>query len=102
MADYSKEYCALHMGAGFIGDFSIVDEVVTIPVNHYRSIICEGYGFIAIGKSLQGVVELGFRFNDPASADEHTVWIPFVDLEAKYQAGELPWQLQQENQKQNE
>ena len=49
MADFSKQYCTTH-DMGFEGDFDIIEEWNTLVPGYIKSIICEGYGFIAIGK----------------------------------------------------
>jgi len=50
MAEFSKQYCELH-DMGFDGDFDILEEFNKLKYDHYVPYICEGYGFIAIGKS---------------------------------------------------
>lgn len=47
MADFSKEYCDKYM-PGFPHDFSIEEEFKGIPEDHFKPIICEGYGFYGI------------------------------------------------------
>ena len=49
MAEFSKQYCATH-NMGFKGDFDIMDEWIALAPGYITSRICEGYGFIAIGK----------------------------------------------------
>jgi hypothetical protein len=49
MADFSKQYCELH-DMGFDGDFDIMEEYHKLTPGNYVPYICEGYGFIAIGK----------------------------------------------------
>jgi len=50
MAEFSKQYCELH-DMGFDGDFDILEEFNKLKHGHYVPYICEGYGFVAIGKS---------------------------------------------------
>ncbi len=49
MADFSKQYCELH-DMGFEGDFDILLEFELLENDYYIPLICEGLGFIAIGK----------------------------------------------------
>jgi hypothetical protein len=49
MAEFSKQYCELH-DMGFEGDFDIMEEFYKLKPDYYIPYICEGYGFIAIGK----------------------------------------------------
>lgn len=49
MAEFSKQYCELH-DMGFEGDFDIMEEFHKLKTDHYTPYICEGFGFIAIGK----------------------------------------------------
>lgn len=80
MADYSKEYCDNH-DKGFPHDFSILEEFESIPEGHYRPIICEGYGFIAIGK-IEGKATLFYR---DLENDNETIQVPIEELETYYQ-----------------
>ena len=50
MADFSKQYCELH-DMGFDGDFDVMEEYHKLTPGHYVPYICEGFGFIAIGKT---------------------------------------------------
>ncbi len=47
MADFSKQWCELN-DPEMPWDFDILEEFGKLPKNHYISIICEGFGFIAI------------------------------------------------------
>lgn len=50
MADFSKQYCELNE-MGFDGDFDILEEYAKLTPGNYVPYICEGFGFIAIGKT---------------------------------------------------
>lgn len=50
MAEFSKQYCETH-DMGFEGDFDILDIFHELEPGNYTSYICEGYGFVAIGKT---------------------------------------------------
>ena len=49
MAEFSKQWAEKH-DPEFGHDFDILEIANTLEPNYYTSIICEGYGFIAIGK----------------------------------------------------
>lgn len=49
MAEFSKQYCELH-DMGFPHDFDIMDEFHKLKPEMYVPYICEGFGFIAIGR----------------------------------------------------
>lgn len=75
MADFCKEYCDNH-DPGFPHDFSIEEEAEHIPNGHYTPLICEGYGFFAIGKDMTGKILLYYR--------DVVDGIPFDELETYY------------------
>ena len=59
MAEFSKQYCESH-NPNLGWDFDI-DEIITeIPRGYYKSIICEGFGFIGIGIGMDGKTQLLF------------------------------------------
>ena len=49
MAEFSKQW-AEKQDPEFPWDFDITEIIETLEPNHYISIICEGYGFVAIAK----------------------------------------------------
>jgi hypothetical protein len=49
MAEFSKQYCELH-DMGMDGDFDIMEEFHKLKPEMYIPYICEGFGFIAIGR----------------------------------------------------
>jgi hypothetical protein len=75
MADFSKQYCELHLQE-FTGDFDILAEAEKLPVDHYIPHICEGYGFIAIGKDLDGNINLAFHVYEK----DEIVWKPYEEV----------------------
>lgn len=59
MAEFSKQYC--EKGSGSLSwDFDILEVASRLEDGEYLPYICEGYGFIAIGKS-DGEIILAFR-----------------------------------------
>jgi hypothetical protein len=51
MAEFSKEWVEAYNPEGFQADFDIVEEFDKLEEDTMISQICEGYGFIAIGKA---------------------------------------------------
>ena len=50
MAEFSKQYCEIY-DVGFPHDFDIMDEFHKLKPEMYIPYICEGFGFIAIGRN---------------------------------------------------
>jgi len=75
MADFSKQWCENNDPE--IGhDFDILEVANSLEPNHYIPYICEGYGFIAIAKSENGEILLGF--NDENGGDL-VHWVDYKD-----------------------
>lgn len=53
MADFSKQWCDLN-DPDMPYDFDILEEYRKLQLEHYVSYICEGFGFLAIGKDHNG------------------------------------------------
>ena len=70
MADFSKQWCDLN-DSDMPYDFDILEEFGKLPNNHYTSLICEGFGFIAIMRTDVDICLLAF-YDD--SVDEGVVW----------------------------
>lgn len=49
MAEYSRQYMKLVEDTEFSWDFDIEDEFKKLEKGYYKSLICEGFGFFAIG-----------------------------------------------------
>ncbi len=73
MADFSKQYCERN-DPDFPWDFDILEVADRLEDGEYLPYICEGYGFIAIGKSDDEII-LAFR----KDADE-AVWKTFDEV----------------------
>ena len=71
MAEFSKQFCESTM-TDFSGDFDIYEIAKNIPADHYYPIICEGYGFIAIGKDDENNIVLAMR-----NTNEGVDWLPY-------------------------
>jgi hypothetical protein len=57
MAEFSKQYCEIY-DWDFPWDFDIEEVAETIPKGHYKTMICEGFGFSGIGVRLDGEIEI--------------------------------------------
>ena len=60
MAEFSKQYCEAH-DPEMSWDFDIDQMAKQVQPEHYIPIICEGFGFVAIGKNEEGETILGYR-----------------------------------------
>lgn len=63
MAEFSKQYCELYE-TEMEPDFDILQMANQVQPDHYIPIICEGFGFLAIGKNEEGEIILAFRGKD--------------------------------------
>ena len=59
MADFSKQWCEIN-DPEMPWDFDILEEAHKLRPDHYISIICEGFGFLGIGKKPDGKIQLYF------------------------------------------
>lgn len=73
MAEFSKQWCELNQEEGIKPGFDIEKIARDIPEGHFKYMICEGFGFVAIGKENDKPV-LGF------SNDEEDKWITLEQL----------------------
>jgi hypothetical protein len=74
MAEFSKQYVD-HNDRDFGWDFDILEVAKGIPEEHSLPYICEGYGFIAIGKDYNGEIFLAFR-----KEDDKIEWKPYREI----------------------
>lgn len=63
MADFSKQWCDQNNEQQIKSDFDILEIADGLQNEYYTSIICEGYGFIAIGKNKEGEIILAMPKN---------------------------------------
>lgn len=59
MAEFSKQWAEKH-DPELNWDFDIEEIAYSLEPDYYTPIICEGYGFIAIGKDKEGEITLAF------------------------------------------
>jgi hypothetical protein len=60
MADFSKQWCEVN-DPDMPHDFDILEEANNLEPNHYISMICEGFGFVAIAKDEHNNIMLAFQ-----------------------------------------
>ena len=73
MAEFSKQYCE-HHDFDFPHDFDINEIAEGLERGHYTSIICEGYGFIAIGKDEGGKIILAMPTGENTDEGSGVEW----------------------------
>jgi hypothetical protein len=74
MAEFSKQYCD-STNHGFSPDFDILEIAEKVKPGFCLSQICEGYGFIAVGKDEESNVILAFR------TEENTIeWKQYLEV----------------------
>lgn len=74
MAEFSKQYCET-TDHGFLPDFDIIEMAKEVEPGFCISQICEGYGFIAIGKDEEHNVILAFR-----TKENGIEWKPYSEV----------------------
>lgn len=74
MADFSKQYCEIY-DHDFPWDFDIEEIASELDYGYMNNIICEGFGFDAIGKKESGEVML--RFMDWETKKQ--TWVDYKD-----------------------
>jgi hypothetical protein len=74
MAEFSKQYCE-NDDRDFAWDFDILEIAEMLPNETFIPHICEGYGFIGIGKNKSGEIILAFR-----GKDDTLEWKPYSEI----------------------
>jgi hypothetical protein len=77
MADFSKQWCELY-DPEMTHDFDILEEFEKLEPDQYINYICEGFGFIAIGKTQDNQCLLAI----PIDGDPHgnILWKKYDDV----------------------
>lgn len=80
MAEFSKQYCQLN-DMGFDGDFDVYEEWAKLKPGYSVAYICEGFGFVAIGKKESGddVIVYMNDWDNP----ENSKWVNFDEMVLK-------------------
>ena len=87
MADFSKQWCELHNPEMSYSqfDFDILEIADGLDPNHYMPIICEGFGFVAIGKASNGNIILAVPTGEVMTDEngqsfDNIIWEPYEDV----------------------
>lgn len=80
MAEFSKQYCDKNESE-MTPDFDIIEIADSLEAGSYLPIICEGYGFIAIGKDEENEIFLAMP-SGGISEDGNTLvdWKPLFEI----------------------
>ena len=78
MADFSKQWCELN-DPDMPWDFDIEEEGKKLKVDEYIPIICEGFGFLAIGKFVDGI-KVYFQNWAAESDEQQGEWVMMDDV----------------------
>ena len=73
MAEFSKQYIE-KSNFDFKPDFDILELAESIENEHYIPIICEGFGFTAIGKDESGNILVAMPTGDSQGEEIEVVW----------------------------
>jgi hypothetical protein len=75
MAEFSKQWAEKN-DPNFPWDFDILEIADSLPNENYLPYICEGYGFIAIGKTGNGEILLAIPNHD----NDTVLWKTFSEV----------------------
>ena len=78
MADYSKQWIDKYDSEGMIPDFDILKEANLLKPDTYTPIICEGFGFVAIGKDKNENIILAIP--QPYNNKQTVEWVPYNEI----------------------
>ena len=76
MANFSKEYVEKYFPEWCYA-FSVDEMFNEIEDGHYRTKICEGFGFVGVSKN-NGICEVAFLTDKDESG---VVWVPFDEID---------------------
>jgi hypothetical protein len=80
MAEFSKQYCETH-DMGFDGDFDVYEIWNNLQEGYMGSYICEGFGFIGIGKLHNSPDTISVFI--PDSTMDSGRWVDFEEMVLK-------------------
>lgn len=80
MADFSKQWCEIN-DPEMEPDFDILEIAELLKPDEYLNIICEGFGFVAIGRSNDYEIMLAMPVT-PVEGDEeeYIQWTPYNEV----------------------
>jgi len=83
MAEFSNQWAQIN-DPEFPGDFDILEIAGKLEPNHYVPAICEGFGFVAIGKDAENKIMLAMPTGDVEEEDGQTYdtikWEAYEDI----------------------
>ena len=84
MANFSKQWCDIN-DPQIPSNFDIEEIANTLEPNHYTPIICEGFGFIAIGKTGDNDIVLAMptgavHTDEQGQIYDDIVWEPYNNI----------------------
>ena len=84
MAEFSKQWTEKY-DPEFGYDFDIEEVAEQLPPNHYLPMICEGFGFIAIGKDDNNDIMLAMptysdKKDDNGEPFREVIWKPYGEV----------------------
>ena len=79
MAEFSKQWCEKFEDYGIRPDFDILEIANGLDSGYYTSVICEGFGFIAVSKDDAGNIMLAMPSHDYPT-DGSIVWKNYDDV----------------------
>ena len=84
MAEFSKQWVEEN-DQDMVYDFDIFEIADGLENGFYTSIICEGFGFIAIGKDENGAIILAVPTGEHSEEENSSavVWVPLNDMLSK-------------------
>jgi hypothetical protein len=72
MAEFSKQYCEI-WDHDFPHDFDVYEIAKELEAGNYQSIICEGFGFVAIAKDKNEQILVAFQDDE----EDELIWQEF-------------------------
>ena len=75
MAEFSKQYCEIH-DPEMPWDFDILEEAAKCKPDYSIPYICEGFGFIAVGRDNEGEIVLAI----PNYDDNTMTWKSYDEI----------------------
>jgi len=91
MALYSKEFVEKHFEE-WTWDFSVEEIGMQLQPDQNIHVICEGYGFISIYMTKEGVRSVVFDVETFDDGSKNVEIVSIADLDRRYLEGSLPWQ----------
>ena len=73
MAEFSKQYIE-KKGFDFAPDFDIFEVAASLENSYCTGIICEGFGFVAIGKDEQGNIIVAMPEGELTEGEIPVIW----------------------------